>query len=145
MPVTEPVQAISIPDEHDHGARPEVGQGLTALAEPELTGEVMRAVVDAAPDALLIMDDRGLIQLVNSRAEALFGYHRGELLGREVETLIPARFRGVHTANRLRYRASPTVRAMGSGLSLYGLRARGLRRLRLPRRGVVWLVGPLHH
>ena len=99
---------------------------MTALAEPELTGDVMRAVVDAAPDALLIMDDRGLIQLVNSRAEALFGYHRGELLGREVETLIPARFRGVHTANRLRYRASPAVRAMGSGLSLHGLRADGV-------------------
>ncbi len=99
--------------------------GARAFAEPSLTGEVMRAVVDAAPDALLIIDDVGRVQLVNSRAESLFGYHRGELLGREIEMLIPGRYRGAHAAHRLRYRAEPQIRAMGSGLLLHALRSDG--------------------
>ena len=56
----------------------------TAPAPSALTGDVMRAVVDAAPDGLLIVDENGRIALVNSQVESLFGYHRGDLLGREI-------------------------------------------------------------
>lgn len=101
------------------------GPEASALAEPAITSELMRAIVDAAPDGLFIVDANGLIQLVNSRAEMIFGYNRGDLLGREIDVLLPSRHRGVHSANRMRYGAEPQVRAMGSGLILHGLRADG--------------------
>jgi PAS domain S-box-containing protein len=95
------------------------------LAGPAITSDLMRGIVDAAPDGLFIVDGAGLIQLVNSRAEMIFGYNRGELLGREIDVLLPARHRSVHRANRMRYGAEPQIRAMGSGLILHGLRADG--------------------
>lgn len=97
----------------------------TAPAPSALTGDVMRAVVDAAPDGLLIVDENGRIALVNSQVESLFGYHRGDLLGREIEMLIPHPNRNAHTTHRVHYAAAPRGRAMGSGLLLNGLRSDG--------------------
>jgi PAS domain S-box-containing protein len=97
----------------------------TALAEPAITSELMRAVVEAAPDGILIINSKGRVELVNNRAEVIFGYNRGELLGREIEMLMPERYRGAHIANRLRYSAAPQVRSMGTGLLLHGIRADG--------------------
>ena len=101
------------------------GDTLRPLSEAELTDEVIWGLVDAAPDGLVMVDDQGLILLVNRQAEEIFGYDRGELLGLPVETLIPPDLRSVHTAHRTRYRADPRVRAMGTGLDLRGYRKDG--------------------
>lgn len=83
------------------------------------------AMVEAAPDALVMVDQSGLIELINGQAESLFGYERIELLGKPVETLLPERFRQIHSAHRIRYSAAPAVRSMGNDLDLKALRADG--------------------
>lgn len=87
--------------------------------------ERFRGLLEAAPDAMVIVDDTGTIKLVNAQTEALFGYPREELLGHPVELLIPHRFRGHHTQHRSGYAANRQVRPMGAGLELHGLRKDG--------------------
>ena len=90
-----------------------------ALAD-DSTDALSRQLLEAAPDAMVIVDERGTIQLVNAQTEALFGYARAELLGHPVEMLIPARFRATHPAYRAGFVASPKLRPMGTGLQLTG-------------------------
>jgi len=89
------------------------------------TVTMLSAVVNAAPDGLLIVNAEGLILLVSDQVEELFGYTRDQLLGRPVEVLLPAVTRAVHVVHRSRYVAHPAVRSMGSGLALAGGRADG--------------------
>jgi PAS domain S-box-containing protein len=79
-----------------------------------------RQLLEAAPDAMVIVDERGTIQLVNAQTEALFGYAREELLGHPVEILIPERFHVQHPAHFRAFVSSPKLRPMGSGLALSG-------------------------
>ncbi|MER6675164.1 PAS domain S-box protein [Streptomyces sp. NPDC000983] len=89
------------------------------------TEERFRGLLDAAPDAMVIVDDAGIINLVNVQTETLFGYRRDELLGRPVEILVPDRFRAYHALHRSGYSDTRQVRPMGAGLDLYGLRKDG--------------------
>jgi PAS domain S-box-containing protein len=84
-----------------------------------------RQLLDAAPDAIVVVREGGTIDLVNVQAETLFGYTRGELLGHPLDILIPHRFRPTHGGHLARFFARPAPRAMGSGLELYGLRKDG--------------------
>jgi protein-histidine pros-kinase len=84
-----------------------------------------RSLLEAAPDAMVIVNAAGAITLINAQTERLFGYPRGELLGQPVELLIPARYRTAHSGHRERFFAAPRARSMGSGLELYGLRKDG--------------------
>jgi PAS domain S-box-containing protein len=92
------------------------------VTERKRAEEKFRGLVESAPDAMVIVDKRGEIILVNSQTEKMFGYTRAELLGKPVEILMPDRFRGTHSAYRTEYFAEPRVRPMGTGLDLYGLR-----------------------
>jgi protein-histidine pros-kinase len=84
-----------------------------------------RELLEAAPDAMVIVDGGGDILLVNRQTERLFDYDREELLGRPVEALIPERFRRGHVAHREAYARDGHPRPMGSGLDLFGRRKDG--------------------
>jgi PAS domain S-box-containing protein len=92
------------------------------ISERKRAEEKFRGLVESAPDAMVIVDKRGEIILVNSQTERMFGYTRAELLGKPVEILMPNRLRDTHSAHRAEYFAEPRVRPMGVGLDLYGLR-----------------------
>jgi PAS domain S-box-containing protein len=84
-----------------------------------------RALLDAAPDAILVVNQSGTIALVNAQAERLFGYRRNELIGQPMEILIPQRFRLEHSEQHSRFLAPPLDRPMLAGLELFGLRKDG--------------------
>jgi PAS domain S-box-containing protein len=84
-----------------------------------------RALLEAAPDAMVIANEDGKISLVNAQTEKLFGYRREELLGQPVEMLVPERYRGGHVHHRRGYTYAPRLRPMGAGRELFGLRKDG--------------------
>jgi len=87
--------------------------------------ERFRSAVDAAPSGMILVNAQGHITLVNTQAERIFGYVREELLGRPIETLIPARFSEAHPDHRHSYWAAPGARSMGTGREIYGRRKDG--------------------
>ncbi|HUL68198.1 MAG TPA: PAS domain S-box protein [Burkholderiaceae bacterium] len=98
---------------------------LAQVRERERADARFRAAVEVAPAAMLIIDRRGDIAMVNAQVERAFGWRREELLGRTIEVLIPARLRTAHLAQRLAYLAAPQPRQMGEGRGLYALRKDG--------------------
>lgn len=85
----------------------------------------VRQFIEAIPDAMVVVSSDGHIVLTNTRAEQLFGYVGGELLGRPVESLLPPRLRERHNGHRLNYFSAPYVGRMGTGLGFCGLRKDG--------------------
>ncbi len=86
---------------------------------------VLHRLLDAAPDAVVVVDQHGRIVLANLQTESLFGHPRGELIGKEIELLVPERLRSSHVHHRDRYVGAPRLRPMGAGLDLLGLRRDG--------------------
>lgn len=76
------------------------------------------SLLNAIPDAVVIVDEQGLIVELNTRTESLFGYGRDELLGAPVEKLMPERLHKAHQSDREEYRDTPHVRPMGVGRTL---------------------------
>jgi PAS domain S-box-containing protein len=92
---------------------------------PLRSEDTFRELLEAAPDAVVIVDRGGAIRIVNAQTERLFGYDRVELVGQPVEVLIPDRHRDKHVGHRQHYFDDPRIRGMGSGLELFGRRRNG--------------------
>lgn len=101
--------------------RAEASESNEKHSEPDFRG-----LLEAAPDAMVIVSEDGRIQLVNSQLEKLFGYAREELLGKPVELLIPARYHEAHPGHRTSYFRDPRARPMGAGLNLSAVRKDGV-------------------
>jgi PAS domain S-box-containing protein len=92
---------------------------------PTLSAELVRSVLDSAPDAMVIIDEAGTILYGNRQLATLFGHTGAELVGRSIEELIPGRFRQRHAGHRQRFSESRRLRPMGMGLDLFALRKDG--------------------
>jgi len=84
-----------------------------------------RQAVESSPNAIVMVNKSGSIEMVNSQAETFFGYSRTELVGQPIEILVPERYRNAHIGFRQGYLAAPMSRPMGMGRDLYGLRKDG--------------------
>jgi PAS domain S-box-containing protein len=118
-----PVEISLSPLQTDYGML--VSSAIRDISEQKRAERKFRQLLEAAPDAIVVVNQQGGIVLANARVEALFGYRREELLGQAMEMLVPARLRGRHPANRDSFFAHPRVRPMESGLELFGQRKDG--------------------
>lgn len=89
------------------------------------TQQRFRNLCEAAPDGIVLVGKGGIISLVNKQTERIFGYPRTALIGQPIEKLIPQRYHQQHKRHRAAYQQSSTIREMGVGMELYGLRADG--------------------
>src|SRR5262249_19103708 len=87
--------------------------------------DLFHALLEAAPDAMVIVNESGVITLVNAQTERLFGYQRSELIGQPVEVLIPEDLRAGHVGHRTKFAREPRVRPMGESLQLSARRKDG--------------------
>ncbi len=99
----------------------------SSLASTPQVEAHLHELLEAAPDAILQVDENGRIILLNHMTEQMFGYGRQELLGAPIEVLLPVELRATHAAHRARYASHPTTRAMGTGLVLEAVRKDGTR------------------
>ncbi|HDR9494609.1 TPA: PAS domain S-box protein [Burkholderia stabilis] len=117
--------SVNFPIRDSGGRIVSIGGISTDISERKRAEERLRLVVEASPNAMVMVSHGGRIVLVNSQTERVFGYSRDELIGRSIETLVPARFRDQHPDHRAAFLAAPKSRPMGAGRHLYGLRSDG--------------------
>jgi PAS domain S-box-containing protein len=105
---------------------------LSELSEHSKTEELLRAslelfrgLIETAPDAIVVVNENGIVQLANDQAARMFGYAQSELLGLRVDALIPQRYRMRHLEHRASYMENPTKRRMGEHLATSALRRDG--------------------
>ena len=118
-----PVEISLSPLKTGHGTL--VMSAIRDISKRKKAGQKFRGLLESAPDAIVIVNRLGSIVLLNSHAEKLFGYSRGELLEQKIEMLLPERYRKHHPQYRDGFFCDPRVRPMGMGLELHGRRKDG--------------------
>ncbi|HWB32350.1 MAG TPA: PAS domain S-box protein [Acidobacteriaceae bacterium] len=96
------------------------------ISDRKQADERFRAVVESAPNSMVMVDRGGSIVLANLKTEELFGYMRQEILGQPIGCLIPERFRGAHSGFMASFFMEPQSRPMGAGRELFALRKDGI-------------------
>jgi two-component system, cell cycle sensor histidine kinase and response regulator CckA len=109
----------------DRGAVIGIGSVVRDLTDLERAEAKFRSLLEAAPDAMVCLDQQGRISLVNAQAEHLFGFGRDELAGQPVEVLMPEELRPSHPGHRASYMADRRARPMGAGTQLAARRKDG--------------------
>jgi PAS domain S-box-containing protein len=102
-----------------------VTAAIRDISDRKRAEQLFRDLLEAAPDAMIIVDGSGTILLINAQTESAFGYARAELVGQPIEVLVPEPYRGHHPTHRARYFEAPRPRGMGRGIDLYGRRKDG--------------------
>ena len=118
-----PVEIGLNPIETDEGTM--VVSAIVDISERKRLEERFRRAVESAPNAMVMANGAGRIEMVNAQAERMFGYSRAELLGQPVDILVPERLRGHHPRLRELFLTDPHVRPMGAGRDLNALRKDG--------------------
>jgi PAS domain S-box-containing protein len=118
-----PVEISLSPLKTDYGML--VSSAIRDISERKRAERKVRQLLEAAPDAMVVVNREGAMVLVNAQVERLFGYQREELLGQAVEMLVPASLRGRHPGHRNGFFGHPHARPMGAGLELFGQRKDG--------------------
>ncbi|MBL0216741.1 MAG: PAS domain S-box protein [Myxococcales bacterium] len=118
-------QSLCISFVLDLTERKATAAAIQQLREERAAEARFRGLLESAPDAMVIVGEAGVIELVNSQVEATFGYARSELVGQPIELLVPDAARGAHAAHREDYARNPSVRGMGAGIELHGRRKDG--------------------
>ncbi|HEY5902276.1 MAG TPA: PAS domain S-box protein, partial [Anaerolineales bacterium] len=114
----------------DHAALNDELRAANERLEQQIAEQVrsearFRGLLESAPDAIVVVDQSGNIQIVNSQTEKMFGYERSELLGQPVEMLVPKHLQKKHTRHRADYNQDHPARPMGIGLELFGVKKEG--------------------
>ena len=109
------------PIESDDGIL--VSSTIRDVTKDDTSEAQFRNILESAPDAMVIIDERGRIAVVNGRAETMFGYNRVDMLGQSIEILLPEQLRSRHIQHRDGYLSDPVLRPMGTNLELRGRRA----------------------
>jgi PAS domain S-box-containing protein len=100
-----------------------IGAGIR---KQKLSEQKFRALLDAAPDATVIVDEKGIIQMANLQIENLFGYTPGEIIGQPVEILIPQELHKRHIHHRGGFIKEARARSMGVGIELKAVKKDGV-------------------
>lgn len=120
---------ITIPGRDDANEMGEMARTLAVFAETinrqRRMESRMRQIIEAAPNGIIMINDQGLIEVVNKQAEDIFNYQRSQLLGKKIEVLVPKSVKAEHPGLRNLFFADPSPRIMGAGRELCGLRSDG--------------------